>query len=135
MPGLLDIVTRVVINAVAFVAAVLLVPGAEFRGEEWKVAAIAGIFGVVNAYLRPIVKTLSLPLNLLSFGMVGLAINVGMVVLTGAISGQLRLGFRLGGWPRTDFNVETIVAALGVALVVSIVATLLALVRTLTPRV
>jgi putative membrane protein len=126
---------RVALNAVAFVVAVLLVPGAEFLGEPWKIALVATIFGVINAYLRPIVKLLSLPLTLLTFGMVGLVINVAMVFVTGAISGQMRLGFRLGGWPRTDFTIETITAALGVALVVSVVATLLALARTLLPRV
>jgi putative membrane protein len=135
MPGPVDIAIRVAINAVAFVAAVLLVPGAEFLSDPWKIALIAAIFGVINAYLRPIVKLLSLPLNLISFGLVGLVINVGMVFLTGVISGQMRLGFRLGGWPRTDFTIETVTAALGVALVVSVVATILALVRRLLPRV
>jgi uncharacterized membrane protein YvlD (DUF360 family) len=135
VPGPVDIAIRVALNAVAFVVAVLLVPGAEFVGDPWKIAVVAAIFGVINAYLRPIVKLLSLPLTLLTFGLVGLVINVAMVFVTGAISGQMRLGFRLDGWPRTDFTLETIIAALAVALLVSVVATLLALARTLLPRV
>jgi len=56
-----DIAIRTLINAVALVAAVQLVPGAVFEGEWWQLAAVAAIFGLINAYLRPIVKLLSLP--------------------------------------------------------------------------
>jgi putative membrane protein len=135
--GLIDIAIRVAINAVAFVVAASLVPGAEFRSESepWKIVVVALIFGIVNAYLRPILRLLSMPLNLVTLGGVGFVINIAMVLLTAAVSGELRLGFRLGGWPRTDFNLETIVAALGIAVIVSLVATALSLVRTLTPRV
>lgn len=135
MGRLIDIALRIAINAVAFFVAASLVPGAEFRSEPWKIVAVAVIFGIVNAYLRPILRLLSLPLNLMTLGLVGFVINVAMVFLTAAISGELRLGFRLGGWPRTDFTIETIVAAIGIALLVSVVATALSLVRTLTPRV
>src|SRR5687767_527352 len=75
-----DIVIRAVINALAFIAAVYVIPTADFRGDWWKMVAVAAIFGIVNAYLRPIAKLLSLPLNLLTFGLVGLVINIAMVL-------------------------------------------------------
>ena len=133
---MLDIVIRVVVNAVAFVAAVQLVPRAAFTGDLWKLVVVAAIFGVVNAYLRPIVKTLSIPLSLVTLGAVGFVINAAMVLLTGAISERLGLGLRLAGWPiRGDIDLDVIVTAVLVSLVVSVVATLLALVRLVTPRV
>jgi putative membrane protein len=132
----LDIVIRVVINAVAFVAAVTFVPRAQFRGELWQEVVVALIFGVLNAYLRPIVKLLSLPISIVTVGAVGFVINAAMVLLTGAISERLGLGLRLAGWPgRGDIDLDVIVTALLVSLVVSVVATLLALVRMVTPRV
>jgi uncharacterized membrane protein YvlD (DUF360 family) len=70
-----------------------------------------------------------------TLGVAGFVINIAMVLLTAAVSGELRLGFRLGGWPRTEFGIETLLAALGIAVIVSVVATALSLVRTLTPRV
>jgi putative membrane protein len=132
---LLDIVIRVVINAVALIAAVYVVPGATFTGDLWKLVAVAAVFGVVNAYLRPIVKLLSLPLTLLVFGLVGLIINTAMVLLTAFISDAFKLGFTLAGWPPGRIDLDVIVAALLTSIVIALVSALLALVRLVTPRI
>jgi putative membrane protein len=133
---LVNIVIRVVLNALAFIAAVYLVPTAEFRNEDWlKIGAVAIVFGVVNAYIRPIVKLLSLPLTLLSFGLVGFVINVAMVLLAWFISDSLNLGFKLAATPPGGISLDVIIAAVLVAIVVSIVSTVLALVRLVTPRI
>ncbi len=130
---MLDIVIRVVIMAVALMAAVFLVPGAQFAGEWWQLAIVAAIIGVVNAYLRPIVKILSLPLNLFAFGLVGFAINTGLLLLVAFVSGELELGLSFAGWPPGSFDLEVVVAAFLTSIVVSAVSTVLALVRVLTP--
>lgn len=134
---MLDIVIRVVINAIALIAAIYVVPGATFtgEGEPWKLVALAAVFGLVNAYLRPIVKLLSLPLTLLVFGLVGLIINTAMILVTALIGESLKLGFTLADWPaRGTIDINVITAALLTAIVVSIVSTLVALVRMVTPR-
>src|SRR5215218_5151582 len=94
-----EIGVRILVNAIAVIAAVRLVPGAEFRGDWWQLLILAAIFGLINAYLRPVLKLLSLPLNLLTFGLASLLINVGLVVLAAWLSGTLKLGFTLAGWP------------------------------------
>lgn len=124
------------LTALAFIAAVYVVPDASFRGDDWwKMIVVAVIFGVVNAYIRPIVKLLSLPLTLLTFGLVGFLINVAMVFITAFISESLNLGFRLAGFPPGSINLDVILAAVLVAIVVSIVSMLLTLVRLVTPRI
>jgi len=130
----LDIVIRVVVNAIALIAAINLVPGVMFTGDWWKLIALAAVFGVINAYLRPIVKLLSLPLTLLVFGLVGLIVNTAMVLVTALISDSLKLGFTLAGWPPGRIDLDVIVAALLTAIVVSIVSALLAVVRMVAPR-
>ena len=132
---MLDIGIRILINAIALVAAVQLVPRAAFEGEWWQLAIVAAIFGLINAYLRPIVKLLSLPLSLFAFGLVGFAINAAMLLLLAFLSGQLDLGFSLAGWPPGAIDVDVIVTAVLAALVVSVVSTVLALVRLVTPKV
>lgn len=129
-----EFLIRTLVNAVALVAAVQLVPDAEFVGEWWQLAIVAAIFGLINAYLRPIVKLLSLPLNLLFFGVVGFAINTGLLLLLALVSGQLELGFTLAGWPEAALDLDVLVTAFLAALVVSIVSSLLAVVRLVTPR-
>jgi putative membrane protein len=132
---MVDLLVRVIINAIALVAATKFVPGAAFTGDLWKLIALAIVFGVINAYLRPIVKLLSLPLNLIVFGLVGLVINIAMVLVSAAISDNLRLGFTLGGWPPGAIELDTIIAAFLVSLLISVVSALVALVRKLTPGI
>lgn len=131
---MLDLLVRVAINGIALVAAIRFVPGARFDGDLWKLVALAFVFGLVNAYLRPIVKLLSLPLNLLSFGLVGMVINVAMVIVSAAISDNLRLGFTLSGWPPGKVALDTLVAAFLVSLLISVVSAVVALVRKLAPH-
>jgi putative membrane protein len=130
-----ELLVRTLVNAVALVAAVQLVPGARFQGEWWQLAIVAAIFGLINAYLRPIVKLLSLPLNLLTFGLVGFAINAGLLMLLAFLSGELDLGFTLSGWPGGPLDADVFVTALLASLVVSAVSSVLAFVRLVVPRV
>ncbi len=125
----LDMLVRIVINAAALLAAVELVPGIsfEFGSEWWKLALVALLLGVINTYLRPIVKLLALPINLLTMGLVGLAINTGMVLLLALASDQLRLGFTIYGWPIRAFSPEVIWAAFLASIVISVVALVLSI--------
>jgi putative membrane protein len=126
---------RVIINGIALVAAIKFIPGAAFTGDIWKLALLAIVFGLVNAYLRPIVKMLSLPLNLVVFGLVGLLINIALVLVSAAISDNLHLGFTLGGWPPGAIELDTLIAAFLVAVLISVVSALVALVRKLAPGI
>ena len=128
-----ELVVRVLVNAIALIAAVKLVPNVAFTGDWWQLIILAVVFGVVNAYIRPIVKLLSLPLNLLTFGLIGLVINTAMVLLAAWLSGFLKVDFTLAGWPGGHFKVETIVAAFLTSLVISVVSALMSLVRLATP--
>ena len=128
-----EFVVRLIINALALVAAVRLVPDVVFGGEWWQLGAVALIFGLINTYIRPIVKLLSLPLNLVAFGLVGFAINTGLLLLLAFASDQLDLGFRIAGWP-PEFGLDVLVAAFLASLVISIVSTILGLIRLVVPR-
>jgi putative membrane protein len=132
---MLDIVIRVAIIAVALVVAITLVPDAEFNGDWWQLALLAAVFGLVNAYLRPIVKLLSLPLNLIGFGLVGFVINTALLLLVALIGQQLDLDLTFAGWPQAAFDLDVAVSAFLTSLVVSVVSTGLALVRVITPGV
>jgi putative membrane protein len=132
---MLDVLIRLGINAAAVFLAIRFVPGAAFTGDIWKLILVAAVIGLVNAYLRPIVKLLALPLNLLTFGLVGLVINTAMVMVAAAISDNLKLGFTLGGWPPGAIELDTIIAAFLTALVISIVSAVVALFRKIAPGI
>jgi len=91
---------RWLINAVALYVAVQVVPGIRAAENLWNIAAMALIFGLVNALIRPIVKLLTCPLLILTLGLFTLVINALMLWLAAWVGAQLGLGFYVEGfWP------------------------------------
>ena len=130
-----EFAVRVLVNAIALIAALKLVPHVDFHGEWWQLLILAAIVGVINAYIRPIVKMLSLPLNLITFGLIGFVINTALVMLAAAVGQSLNLGFTLDHWPPGSITVDVIVAALLTSIVISVVSALMAFVRLASPRI
>jgi putative membrane protein len=126
----IDLLVKLVVSAAALVAAIELVPGIDFAWQEnlAGLLVVALIFGLVNAYLRPIVKALALPISLFTLGLVGIVINVAMLLLTAFLASQAGITFDIGGWPSDGFGVQTIISAVLAALLISVVSTILSLV-------
>jgi putative membrane protein len=131
-----ELIVKVLVNAAALWVAVLALPdnllSFEFGDDWWKLGAVALIFALVNSYIKPIVKALSLPIGLLTLGLVGFVINAAMLLLTAAFSNQFDLGFRVGQFPPTLTASDTIVGAIVAALLISVVSTLVSI--ALSPR-
>jgi putative membrane protein len=108
---------RLIINAVALWVATRIVPGVTYAGGWMPLLGAALLFGVVNAFVRPIMTVLGFPFVIVTLGLFLLVINGLMLWLTGALSDALDLGFQVRGfW-----------AAFWGALVVSVVSTVLSL--------
>lgn len=88
-----DRIFQILINAGALYVAVYLLDGINFTGEWWKLLLVALAFSLLNTYLRPILRILTLPISVLTMGIFLLVINAAMLMLTAAISDQLGLGF------------------------------------------
>jgi putative membrane protein len=89
---------------------------------------LAAIFGVVNGLIGPIVRTLALPLTFMTMGLVGFAINAGLLLLTAVIAQAFKFDLTIGDFPPTLLSIDTIVAAVVGAVVLSIVSTAVRLV-------
>ena len=74
-----------------------------------------GLFGLINALIRPVVAMFSCLLTFLTLGLFTLIINTAMLGLTAWIAGKFDLAFRVDGF---------IAAFLG-ALVISLVSMIL----------
>jgi putative membrane protein len=110
-------VVRLLVNAAALWVATEVVPGVSYVGGFLPFVAVALIFGIINATLRPLTKLLTCPIILLTLGLFAFVVNGLMLWLTSAVADSLGLGFRVNGfWP-----------AFWGALVVSIVSTLLSM--------
>ena len=61
--------------------AVLFVPGVEFIGNL-KLLVFAGlVLGLINFFIKPILKFITLPLRILTLGLFSLVINMAMIWL------------------------------------------------------
>ena len=102
----MHLLARWLINAVALLAAALVVPGIQLGAvqphatrHDWLVlAVVALIFGVINAVIRPLLIILSPPLELLTLGLFTFVINAFMLLLTSGIAQRLHLGFHVAGF-------------------------------------
>ena len=76
--------------ALAIAAAAYLVPGIRVAGEGTTLVVnlfiIGAIFGLVNAFIRPIIELLTCPLILLTLGLFTLVINAAMLLLTSSLA-------------------------------------------------
>ena len=114
----MKLLIRWVIIATALFVAVQLVPGLRVDSDASALtlyATMAVVFGLVNALVRPILKVLSCPLILLTFGLFIFVINAVGFWLSAWVARQLGIGFYVDGF----------VAALLGSIIVSIVGTIL----------
>nr|MDT0661845.1 phage holin family protein [Micromonospora sp. DSM 115978] len=96
---------RVVCTAVALWVATLLVPGIDVSGRSGvanglTLLAVALIFGLVNAVLKPIIQVVGFAFYVLTLGLFALVVNALLFLLTGWLADLLDLPFRVDGfWP------------------------------------
>ncbi|MET0999525.1 MAG: phage holin family protein [Marmoricola sp.] len=91
------------VNALALGAAVWLFDGITLTGDTdgdkvLTLVVVGAIFGLVTSFIRPIVNLLSLPLIILTLGLMLLVVNALMLLLTSKIAETFDLGFNVDGF-------------------------------------
>ena len=76
---------RFLINALVFYLIAKFVPGFYHNTTIWNAVIAAIVFGLVNALIGPILKLVSLPLTLITFGLFSFVINYLLFVITAAM--------------------------------------------------
>jgi putative membrane protein len=86
----LIVVWLVVAAAIAITAE--LVPSVEIDGGFFALLGVALIFGLVNGFIGPVLRLLTLPLTLVTFGLFALVVNGVLLALTAGLSDNLDVG-------------------------------------------
>ena len=99
----MNFLVRVVVNALALGVAAWLLDGIRVIGDETSdqlltLLAVGLIFGVVNAFVAPVIKLLSLPFIILTLGLLLLVINALMLLLTTRLAEAFDLGWEVDGF-------------------------------------
>jgi putative membrane protein len=111
---------RVAVSAAALAVATAVLPGIQLTAgstisKVLTLIAVALIFGVINAVLKPIIKTIGCLFYILTLGLVALVVNALLLWLVSVVAGWLSLPFHITGF---------VPAFLG-ALIISVVTWLL----------
>lgn len=108
------------INVAALFAVVHIIPG--IQAQDWQALAVAAlVLGLINAFLRPLIMILTLPINVLSLGIFTFFVNGFLFYLVSKI---------VKGFTITDFG-----SAIWASLLFSIVSFLLSLFFKSKPKV
>jgi putative membrane protein len=105
------------VTAVALAIGARVVPGI-FVASTGTLIVAALVLGLVNAVVRPVLLILTLPITVLTLGLFYLVVN--------------GLAFALAAWLVPGFTVATLGSAIGGALVVSLLSSVMSLI--LSPR-
>jgi len=81
-----------VATAVALAVAAALIPSVDIDGGVGTLLWVALLFGLVNGLIGPLLRLISLPLTLVTFGLFGLVINGALLALTAGLSDALDVG-------------------------------------------
>ena len=97
---LINFALQTVINAVALWVAAWAIPGITFGGGSTgqvvkTVIIVALIFGIVNVFIKPILKLISLPFIILTLGLFVFIVNAFMLALTSWLAGKFNLAFHV----------------------------------------
>ena len=97
---MIKFILRWVVNAIALFLAVYVVPGVNLEGGWVSILWLALIFGLINAFLRPLLTLLTCPLIVLTLGLFTLLINTFLFWLTSQVGQAFGIGFTIAGfWP------------------------------------
>jgi putative membrane protein len=114
---------KLVVSAVAVWVATLLIPGIHLHahttaGKVGTLVVVALIFGIINAVLKPIAKTVGCLAYAVTLGLISIVVNGLLFWLTSWVAGKLKLPFHVTGF---------VPAVLG-ALIVGVVGWVLSLI-------
>ena len=114
---------KLVVTAAAVWVATLLVPGIQLHahttaGKIGTLVVVALIFGIINAVLKPIAKTVGCLAYAATFGLISIVVNGLLFWLTSWVAGRLKVPFHITGF---------VAAVLG-ALIVGVVGWVLSLI-------
>ena len=121
-------VVNTVVTAIAFyVLTRFLAQFVRYDGQLVGLLALAIIFGVVNGLIGPVVRILAFPLNLMTMGLIGVAINAGLLLATAYVANSTGFDLTVGDFP-PHITADTILAAIVGSVGLSLVGTAVRLV-------
>ena len=124
---MIGFIIRTIVIAIGVAVVAYVYPQITYGDDITTLAVVSVILGVLNSFVRPLLGILSLPLNIMTFGLFGIVINAALLLAVAFIANLVGFDFVVGGYP-PDFGIDAIVAAVVGAVGISVVGTVVGLV-------
>lgn len=111
----MSIIIRLLVNAVALWCAARFIDGISYAGSWQGLVGLSLVFGIVNAFIRPVLSFFSFPIQIVTLGLFTLVLNALMLMLTAWLAVRFDIAFSVRGF----------VPALLGAIVISVVSMVL----------
>lgn len=92
----MQLLLRLAINAAALWLATRVIDGIAWQGPWYGLLAVALVFGVVNAIIRPLFKLFTFPFLVLTLGLFTFVTNALMLWLTSVVAQRMGFQFTVG---------------------------------------
>jgi putative membrane protein len=97
-----SIAIKILVNGVALWVAALVLNGIRFGPDSAPLSrqivtilVVAAIFGLINAFIKPVLQFFAMPFIILTLGLFSLVVNALMLQLTSWFADQLGLAFHV----------------------------------------
>jgi len=118
---------RLVFNLLLNMATIAIVayflPGINYKGGIVSLAMISVVMAAANIFVKPIIKILTLPIELLTLGLFGVIINAGMLFLVAYFIPQFSIrGFPFAGIDTALITIHPVqIPVWGTAVIASVI--------------
>jgi putative membrane protein len=96
-----------IVNVLAIWLATVFIHGISYSDDWWRLIVAGAVFGLVNFFVKPIIKLLALPLIVVTLGIALFFINLLMLYIT--------------SWIVPGFDIDSFMAAVWATLVITVV--------------
>jgi putative membrane protein len=100
----MGLIVRLAVNAFTLWLSTLIIKGITVEGTAGRkvltLVLVAALFGIINAVLRPIIKTIGCWAYFLTLGLISLVVNGALLMLTSYLADKINLSFHVDKfWP------------------------------------
>jgi putative membrane protein len=117
----------IVATAITFFVVAYVLPQIDFTGDVIQLVILAAVFGVVNALVKPIVKLLTWPINMMTLGLFGFVVNAALLLAVAYVSDAFGIPFSVGGFP-PNLTADAIIAAFIGSIAIGIVGAIVGMI-------
>ena len=85
------LISQILAGILGLYLAIEFIPDVKFAGP-WQFLVLAGlVLGLINFFIKPILKIVALPLRIFTFGLFSLVINMGMIWIVARFFPKLKI--------------------------------------------